>query len=347
MIDLRIVLSAVLAAATGTTAGAQEAYRPVRGVFSLGNPDKPVPEAVFTNPRVDGVALRVNWKTTEPARGAYNWNYLDKHVAAAAAAGKTVSLSVQAGSVTPDWVYGAGAAAFTFTDGEGKHTIPVPWDATFLANWQRFVQALGSRYGGNPAVVLVKITGVNATTPETMLPHTPADVTNWQQIGYTRGKVAAAWQACADSFARAFPRTKIALIHVPNGFPPLDDRGQPMRGTKGDWVLVNDLIRLGADRYGAQLAVENHGLSSFWVSEEVAKVANKLTTGYQMLWYVTGDKTGRMNNWVTPFDPHAVLAAAVAKGIAAGARYLEIYQPDVLNNQLQDVLADAQRRLRP
>jgi PKD repeat protein len=73
-------------------------------------------------------------------------------------------------------------------------------------------------------------------------------------------------------------------------------------------------------------------------------MANQVTTGYQMLWRVTNESTGRMNNYVTPFDPSAVLQAAVDKGLAANARFLEIYQLDILNADLQGVLANAQSR---
>ena len=62
--------------------------------------------------------------------------------------------------------------------------------------------ALGARYGAHPLLTHVKITGVNSTTDETMLPKTSTDVTNWQAIGYTRLKVKNAWQTIADT---AFP----------------------------------------------------------------------------------------------------------------------------------------------
>jgi hypothetical protein len=331
----------------------------VSGIYSLGIPDAPIPQAILANPSVDGVALRATWDHIETADGVFDWSYLDSQVSAATAAGKKISLSIAAGIDTPAWVYQAGAASFTFIDKSSPtpQTIPVPWDPVFLAKWQDFVQALGDRYGANPNVVSVKITGINSTTEETMLPRstgesatngtttwtTTNDVANWQKAGYTRQKVEDAWLTIADSFAQAFPQSKIALVMVPNAFPPLDDSGKLISGS-GDNQLVSDLISQGIARYGDQFIVQNNGLSDFWVSGQVASVASQVTTGYQMLWRVTSDSTGRMNGYVTPFDPHAVLQTAVDLGLQAHAEFLEIYQMDILNAGLADVLADAQAR---
>jgi hypothetical protein len=67
-------------------------------------------------------------------------------------------------------------------------------------------------------------------------------------------------------------------------------------------------------------------------------------TGYQMLWRVTDDPTYRMNQGV-PVDPVTALQTAVDNGAAAGARYLEIYYADIVNPDLQDVIASAHDRL--
>lgn len=60
-----------------------------------------------------------------------------------------------------------------------------------------------------------------------------------------------------------------------------------------------------------------------------------------MLWFVTGDGTCHMNGQVTPCDPATVLQQAVTIGGHYGMQYQEIYQEDILNSNLADVIGEA------
>ena len=81
----------------------------------------------FTNPYMQGIALRTQWDRVEPHEHAnandFYWDYLDQGVALAAAHGKKVSIIVQAGVETPLWVYDAGAPAFYVTEQFGYSAI--------------------------------------------------------------------------------------------------------------------------------------------------------------------------------------------------------------------------------
>ncbi len=330
-----------------TSVSVSQALTPTSGVYSLAIPDGAIDPRVLTNPSVSGVAVRASWNLTETASGTYNWSYLDRVIAQVTAAGKQFSLAISAGVKTPAWVYAAGSQAFTFVQNGITQTIPVPWDPVFLGAWEQFVQALGARYGSNPLLTNVKITGINTTTDETMLPKTPTDVSNWQALGYTRLEVENAWQAIADTFATAFPIKGLVLLTVPSGFPAIDNNGNIISSMlkAGDSVLPGDLISGGISRYGAQFIVQNNGLSDTWISPQVTAVAGQVNTGYQMLWNVSNDPTYRMTGGQTPYDPATVLQVAVNKALAAGAHYLEIYQIDILNANLADVLASAESSL--
>jgi PKD repeat protein len=334
-------------ATTTATVDLPGTIRSATGVFSIGISDAGIDPGVYANANVDGVLLRTEWNAVETAAGVYNWSYLDGQVAAAAAAGKKVSLVVKAGANTPAWVYTAGAASFAYTDPKTglPASMPLPWDPVFLADWTQFIKALGVRYASWAAVAQVKVEGLSLSSEETNLPNSSTDTTNWQAAGYTRVKVENAWQTIADAYSHAFPDTKIAFIVVPNSFAPIDDYGNIFISPGGgDPTLVNYLINLGISRYGQQFIVQNNGLSDYWISSLVTNVASQVTTGYQMLWWVTGDSTYRMNGGMA-IDIATELQNAVTSGVNGGAQFLEIYQTDVLNSYLAGVIANAHTTL--
>ena len=81
----------------------------------------------FTNPYMQGIALRTQWGRVEPHEHAnaddFYWDFLDQGVALAAAHGKKVSILVTAGVTTPQWVYDAGAPFFMVTEQYGYSSI--------------------------------------------------------------------------------------------------------------------------------------------------------------------------------------------------------------------------------
>ena len=84
-------------------------------------------DPAVTNPYVQGIAMRTHWNRVEPhehtSPGDFYWDYLDQGMALAAARGKKVSISVQAGVETPQWVYDAGAPIFMVTEQDGFSSI--------------------------------------------------------------------------------------------------------------------------------------------------------------------------------------------------------------------------------
>jgi PKD repeat protein len=346
---------------TTVTALAPMIFLQSNGVFAVNTPNKTFTQSVLSNVYVSGLAVRVTWNFLEPSEGTYNWSYLDGVISSAASAGKKVSLSVAAGVSTPNWVYAAGAQAFSFIDSSAPatQTIPVPWDPVFLSEWQTLITQLGARYATNPAVMRVKLTGVNYNTAETMLPistgvsasngtttwTTTNDVADWQAIGYTRAKVEGAWQTIANTFAQAFPSQQLAVELVENHFPPIDSNGNLIVNSQGaDTQVVGDLINFGMSHYGGQFVAQSDGLSDTWIDTSVSGVAAQVTTGYQMLWFVTGDTTYKMNGG-TPISAATALQNAVNSGLANHAHFLEIYSADINNGALQGVLSSAQSGL--
>jgi len=336
------------------------------GVYALSDQDASTSLAVLANPNVDGLALRYSWNQLEPREGNFNWSPIDVQVAAARAHGKKVSLGVTAGIRTPAWVYAAGANQFSFVWDKpwgppicSSQRIPIPWDPVYLAKWDSFVRALGARYANNPTVVYVKITGVNATTQEAILPHSRGmtisrvgaactssdDVGRWQAVGYSRNRVEQAWKHIANNFAGSFPDTKLGLMIGPVGFPPIDDNGNIIANRGADREVALNLIAEGIKSYGQRFVVQNNGLSAVRSWPELSGLSHRTTVGWQMAWSATDNATCKMNGGVAPCNPHDVLQAAIARGVESGAVFLEIYTLDILNPNLQDIIASAHSRL--
>jgi Fibronectin type III domain len=131
------IVSAIIAAVVlcgPNRADAQSQPAPMIGLFFLENADAAGQppynwdaDEGLTNPNVQGIALRTHWNRVEPHEHAnaddFYWDYLDEGVARAAAAGKRVSISVQAGVESPQWVYDAGAPVFMVTEQFGYSAI--------------------------------------------------------------------------------------------------------------------------------------------------------------------------------------------------------------------------------
>jgi large repetitive protein len=130
-------LSAVVAAIllfASNRADAQAQPAPMLGIYYLENADAAgqppynwAQDAGVTDPLVQGIAMRTHWNRVEPHEHAnandFYWDYLDAGLAAAVAHGKKVSISVQAGVETPQWVYDAGAPIFMVTEQYGYSAI--------------------------------------------------------------------------------------------------------------------------------------------------------------------------------------------------------------------------------
>jgi len=321
----------------------------INGVYDLPAIGEQIPKSILTNPNIDGIAIRLGWSAAEPSDGVFNWSGVDALIAQVTPYDKKVSINLAAGWKAPAWLYSEGAQGFDFIWDKPwgpayctRVTTPVPWDPVFLAKWEDLVAAFGAKYGSNPAVTHVKLTGINYETGDTLLPSNDAtnpinggqcksynDTRNWRAIGYTRIRVESAWAEIADAFNAAFPQREFAGMFVFGGFPPLDNNGNPIPRNTVDHTVSLNLISQGEQLYGAgRFAAQSDGLSATYIYAGVSNAAASIDTGYQMV--------GVMGN---------SLHAAVVEAANAGAKFLEIYESDLINPQLQSTIAYAHSRL--
>jgi hypothetical protein len=313
-------------------------------VYDLGATDSTrFASSVLANAAVDGLAIRARWSTVEPSEGTFNWSNIDSVIGMAAANGKKVSISIEAGIFTPSWVYAQGAQSFQFVWDTSwgpaicsTVTIPLPWDPVFLNKWAGFVDAFGAKYDGNPYVSHVKLTGINGKTQETTLPHKVGeninngqctgfdDIADWQAAGYTRTKVETAFQEVAADFAAGFRHKEFAAMFTPcpGGLPPIDQNGLVIAGAVCDSQGTHDMLNYGINTYGrGAFIAQNNGWSNSWIWSAIVSASAVVDTGYQEN-YALGSG----------------FPTAATTAINDGAKFIEVYESDLTNASLQSAI---------
>jgi hypothetical protein len=326
-------------------------YR-VNGIYSLPAGNAPITPDMLNGVGVVGVSLRTTWSRMESEEGQWNFDYLDASIAAARGAGKKVMIRVLAGVHTPEWVYARGAKRFEFTQrnpnrvrrGEPTH-LPIPWDETYLRYWTRFVQKLGERYRDDPAVVLVHLAGPTRSSAEMHLPKAKEDREKWQQMGYTPKKLTDAWKQVMDVYAQSFPKQCLGL----NISMPIYDDG-----------VVEAVLEYGLEKQGARMCLQGNWLSAhtqelFPYYKLIRQYGAKAAIGFQMLGAASwnekpppggrNDREDRPGAKDRPGGRMGNLEVAIQKGLAANARYFEIYQKDIQNPIYRKTLQDLAARL--
>lgn len=212
---------------TRPSAATPKTFVAASGLYGALPPDTSASDAMVATflSRADfaGVSVRVFWREVEPAKGAYDWAYLDSVVAAAQAKGKRALLRIEAAWASPQWVLDAvqanGGALYEYfeknqvTAPDAKERMPAPWDATYLAYWRTFVAALGARYNGQAGVAGALVTG-GGRAAEMSLPVPLTDGgPDWKAspYHYTAAKLTTAWEGVIDAFAAAFPDKPVGL----------------------------------------------------------------------------------------------------------------------------------------
>lgn len=162
------------------------------------------------------IALGVNplftWAELEPEEGAYNWAPLDDVIANAHANGRKVAPRVYTNEgdfsqATPDWVFDAGAAAYTMNT-ESQTRQPVPGDDLFEAKFAAFLAAFGARYDGHPAIEFVQTNAGMGVYGEMIW----ADDLASEPEGYSGQGQIEVMHHWIDRWRAAFPTTHLVLM---------------------------------------------------------------------------------------------------------------------------------------
>jgi hypothetical protein len=300
------------------------------------------------NPYIRGVALQIHWSDLEPIEGSPDWSKLDQLFAAAETSPKWVQLLLFPGFFSPPWaLVGVQTQSFPLQYGPGKGSLaklPMPWDDLYLRRWFSFVKKLSERYGTNPAFRIIAASGPTSVSAEYTLPGKPEDVPIWLSLGYTPGKYIAAWQKTLQFYAAAFSNQ---YVSVSMGFGlNINDRGKldgrERKRTRQE--VIDEAMRILGRRFVLQFS----NLDGFpgagpgpRAVDFVIGYNGHVITGLQLRTsceHHSGDM-GAEGNPVLALKKSLDIGTQTNRS-GQRVNYIEIYEPDVLADDLQPVLRD-------
>ena len=300
----------------------------------------------LNNPSISGVALQIRWRDLEPVQGKPDWSKLDQLFAAAESSNKWVQLLIFPGFFSPPWALeGAKSEVFPLQYGPGKGTLerlPMPWDEVYLSHWFNFLKQLSDKYGKSPAFRVVAAAGPTSVSAEFTLPGTPEDVQKWRSVGYTPSKYIEAWRKVFQVYAADFPNQYVSLS-AGSGLN-IDDRGKrdAREGKPTKESIIDEAIRI----LGRRFVLQNSNLDGNPEPDRgphnvplVISYNGRIITGFQLRTSCERN-SGDMG---AEGDPPLALRKSINRGMqpnSAGHRinYLEIYEPDVVADDMQPVL---------
>jgi Beta-galactosidase len=299
----------------------------------------------YTNPNTSGVTFRTSWADVEPQDGKFNFSQIDTVFANAEKNGKWVELILIPGFGTPGWALrGVQSGTFAIPYGPGAGTLlalPVPWDRTYLSRWFAFLKVIADRYGGKNSFRKIAAAGPTSVSAEMSLPESRNDIVLWRQLGYTSEKYIDAWRQTFSAYSATFPNQYFSLALHPA--LPIPDRNQKAHARE-------QIVNLGL-QYPRQFALQADGLNANSADEKygysaVRDHSGRVATGFMM----TTAATLRPQRMGPSADPVDNLRRSIATGLVPNARgqvvkYLEIYEPDIVNPAMQQVLHEGQQKL--
>jgi len=300
----------------------------------------------LNDPFISGVALQIRWRDLEPVQGKPDWTKLDQLFAAAESSKKWVQLLIFPGFFSPPWAMeGAQTEMFAIQYGPGKggvERLPLPWDRVYLDHWFAFLKQLSDKYGKSPAFRVVAAAGPTSVSAEFTLPGTPEDIQKWRNVGYTPSKYIEAWQKVFQVYASDFPNQYVSLSL---GFGlNIDEQGK--RDPRERKPTKEAIIDEGIAILGRRLALQNSNLDGNPERDRgphgvplVISYNGRIITGFQLRTSCIRNS----GNMGAEGDPPLALRKSIDRGMepnGAGHRvnYLEIYEPDVLADEMQPVL---------
>jgi len=318
----------------------------VRPVKNSPQQDRALQETTLKNAFVSGVGYQIQWSDIEPVQGKPDWSKLDALFAAAESSKKWVELCIYPGFFVPAWALeGANTDEFAVQYGPDKGTVmklPMPWDSLYLNRWFAFLKQLSDRYGKSPAFRIIVADGPTSVSEEMTLPQSPQDMKKWKSDGYTPSKYIGAWQKVLPVYAADFPNQYVALVVGIALNVNEQGKNDPGEGMRSRQAIIDQAMGLLSRRF----ILENHDLHAGPRHQEAATsfvmgYSGRVITGLEMRCAASlGTCSAAMG---AEGNPPLALKESIDKGMepnSAGqhVNFLEIYEPDVIAEEMQPVL---------
>jgi hypothetical protein len=188
-------------------------------------------------------------------------------------------------------------------------------------------------------VTVVCASFANSTSEDWNVPHTPEDIVQWLQLGYTTDKMLNAGERIIDATMAAFPTQSVNLA---------------VGGTGGGLdpsltYLATTITAIEKAAWPGRLYIQKNSLSTY-IEEAPGKAGstwrlisdNAPQTGAQMIFRCVNDDTYKVNNGI-PINPAVALTKSIDLGLTYDLSYIEIYQADVVT--LPEVITYAHEAL--
>ena len=218
-----------------------------------------LPDAIYSNPNINGVMVDGLWNQIEPSPGVFDWSVVDQEITQAVANNKKIAINVTAGAYAPSWLYEAPYNVphdtFLWGNHDGvngpcePYVLPAPWDSQYEQAWasmmSAYAQHLQSIPGAYAATTRVRLTGINTLTDELHLAFCSNSngLALWQALGYTPDKLLAAAKVLMSATSAAFPDKILSLsIIEAGGLPLINDAGQVVTTSDPSYINVKQLL---------------------------------------------------------------------------------------------------------
>jgi len=312
------------------------------------NPGAEIPNDALNNDSVDIVSLGQNWCDLQPDEydeNYFDWAYLNTQVDRASGHNKTVLLRIGTmggskflGGATPNWVFsdmgldytkpnaGAGKSYAFYDQPPTKHIvcIPVFGHPVYLLKKTALIQALGTHFGGNPAVKIVTVSFANALSEDWNVPHRTTfpdgdfdrnEYHRWKDstaiggAGYTTAKmknaainnIGVTGTGLIDVTMAAFPNSYVAMA--------TGTMGVDLDSNTGDPDVTNFLARtvcdLASTKYPDRFIAQKNSISAtstvYPGGDQGLKLIGEISDAGrpiagQALWKCYDDPTYQMND---------------------------------------------------
>jgi hypothetical protein len=256
-----------------------------------------------------------------PQAGIYDWSYLDEQISYAEQRKTKITLAILNGPYAPAWLEEEGAAMFEYQLRENIVTLPLPWDPVYLSYYQEFIEELGARYSENEFIHLVHITNSTTNGFEMQYTFNSVQITDFKTAGYTEELLINSWTTITDAYAAAFPNKPIDVEVHPVFF--------------SDKIATN-VVNHGLAQYGKRFGV----LAAWWSEYNAKNVYASMFTilqNVQQQSFAGVQLVGAVSAGLNPLTEEE-LAAALQLAADNGFYYMEIWNADLINPQLNDLI---------